>query len=741
MLKYFIIIFFFFAVSLYAEIVQKIELRGNDRISVETVKVYGGIDLNKNYSSADLNEILKKLYTTNFFEDIKISLKNNVLLIDVKEYAVINNIEFRGEKAEKLKKKVLEILQLKSKESFIENKLTEDISTIKKIYGSMGFNFTNVEAKIEKFSNNRINLIYFLDKGKKTKITKINFTGDKKIREKRLRDIIASEEDKFWKILSKNTSLNYNNIELDKRLLLSYYRSLGYYDVQVLSNNAEVGKNNFTNLTYTINAGTRYRVNKVSTNVSDGLDKKAFIPLKKNFTKIIGKYYSPLKVKKILDDLDTLVINNDLQFIEHSVNEIIDGDGIEVRINIFESNKLLVEKINIIGNTVTDEAVIRAELLLDEGDPFNSLKLSRSIAKLKGRNLFSSVEEKTSVGSNKDLKIVEISVEEKPTGEISAGAGVGTNGASFAFQISENNWLGRGINVNTSLNMSAETFTGGVSINDPNYKFSGNSINYFVTNSSNDKPNSGYKNNLISTGLGTQFEQYKNIYLSPSLSFNYDDLNVESTASKALQKQEGTFSDLSFDYGISLDNRDRAYAPSSGYISSFNQTLPVYADTPFIKNSFTFSKYHTFSPNAIGTFKFYTAAINGLDDKDVRISKRIIMPSNRLRGFKSGQIGPVDGVDYIGGNYAAATNFEVALPTLLPEAARSEVALFLDFGNLWEVDYDKTINDTNKIRSSAGVATSWNSPVGAMSFIFSRNIAKASTDITEGFNFKLGTAF
>ena len=740
MLKYFITIFFF-TVSLYAEIVQKIELRGSDRISVETVKVYGGIDLNKNYTGADLNEILKKLYSTNFFEDIKISLNNNVLLIDVKEYPVINNIEFRGEKAQKLKKKVLEILQLKSKESFIENKLTEDISTIKKIYGSMGFNFTNVEAKIEKFSNNRINLIYFLDKGKKTKITKINFTGDKKIREKRLRDIIASEEDKFWKILSKNTSLNYNNIELDKRLLLSYYRSLGYYDVQVLSNNAEVGKNNFTNLTYTINAGTRYRVNKVSTNVSDGLDKKAFLPLKKNFTKIIGKYYSPLKVKKILDDLDTLVINNDLQFIEHSVNEIIDGDGIEVRINIFESKKLLVEKINIIGNTVTDEAVIRAELLLDEGDPFSSLKLSRSIAKLKGRNLFSAVKEKISVGSNKDLKIIEISVDEKPTGEISAGAGVGTNGASFAFQVSENNWLGRGINVNTSLNISAETFTGGVSINDPNYKFSGNSINYFVTNSSNDKPNSGYKNNLISTGVGTRFEQYKNIYLSPSLSFNYDDLNVQSTASKALQKQEGTFSDLSFDYGISLDNRDRAYAPSSGYISTFNQTLPVYADSPFIKNSFAFSKYHTFSPDAIGTFKFYTAAINGLDDKDVRISKRIIMPSNRLRGFKSGQVGPVDGVDYIGGNYAAATNFEVALPTLLPEAARSEVALFLDFGNLWEVDYDKTINDTNKIRSSAGVATSWNSPVGAMSFIFSQNLAKASTDITEGFNFKLGTAF
>jgi len=739
--KYLVVIYFFLSVNLFADIVEKLEVKGNSRISEETIKVYGDITLNKDYSSFDIDNILKNLYTTNFFKDIKIFLNNGVLKITVKEYAIINSIDLQGEKSEQIKSAVLKRLELQSKESFIENKVSEDINKIKKLYASRGYNFVNVKPKVEKFTDNRINLIYFLDKGKKTNISKIYFIGDKKIKEKRLRDIIVSEENRFWKFLSKNTYLNYNNIELDKRLLINYYKSLGYYDVQVLSSNAEISEDNLTILTYSINAGNRFKINKISTNVSNVLDKKLFLPLQDNFTKIIGKYYSPFTVKKLLDQLDLLIVRNDLQFIEHSVNEILDNETIQIQINIYEGSKNLVEKINVLGNTVTDESVIRAEFLLDEGDPFNTLKLDQSIAKLKARNIFSEVEKNITDGSNKNQKIIEISVEEKPTGEISAGAGIGTTGGSFAFSISENNWLGKGINLSTNIDVSAETFSGGLSVSDPNYKFSGNRLNYFVTNTTNDKPDSGFKNNIISTGIGTSFEQYKNIYLSPSLTYSYDDLKVESTASDSLKKQKGSFSDLSFSYGISLDNRDRVYAPTDGYISRFSQTIPLYADSPYIKNSYNFSKYKFFSSDLIGTFKFYAAAISGLNDKDVRISKRINLPNRKLRGFESGKIGPKDGKDYVGGNYAMSSNFELSLPNFLPESTKTDVGLFLDFGNIWKIDYDETLDDSNKIRSSAGINTSWISPVGPMTFILSQNISKASTDVVESFSFRLGTTF
>ena len=741
MLKIYLILFCFFSLSLAAEVVQKLEVKGNNRISDETIKVYGEITFAKDYSPYDINGILKNLYKTDFFEDIKISLNKGILTIVVKEYAIINAIDLQGEKSKNIKKIVLEELTLKEKGSFIENKLSQDINLIKKVYSSIGFNFVDVEAKIEKFDNNRVNVIYFLDKKKKTNIAKINFIGEKKIRDKRLRDIIVSEEKKFWKFLSKNTFLNSNTIELDKRLLINYYKALGYYDVQVLSSNAEVSQENFTNLTYTINAGTRYRVNKISTNVSDVLDKKTFIPLQDSFVKIIGKYYSPFTVKKLLDELDLIIANNDLQFIEHSVNEILEDESIEIKINIFEGQKQLVERIDVIGNTVTNETVIRSELLLDEGDPFNNLKLEQSVSRIKARNIFGEVKTKVAEGSNKNQKIIEISVEEKPTGEISAGAGIGTNGGSFAINITESNWLGKGVSLGSNLDVSKETFAGSLTYSDPNHKFSGNSLTYYVANTSNKKDDAGYKNNIITTGVGTRFEQYRDVYISPKISFAYDDLKVESSSTSSLKKQEGSFTDLSFDYGITLDRRDRAFAPTDGYISSFNQGLPLYADSPYLKNSYSFSKYKTISADAIGTFKIYAAAINGLNDKDVRLNKRVSLSSNSLRGFESGKVGPKDGIDYIGGNYAMASNFEVSLPNILPESTKTDIGLFLDFGNVWSVDYDSTLDDSNKIRSSAGVNTSWSSPVGPMTFVFSQNISKASTDIIENFNFRLGTTF
>ncbi len=161
MLKIITSLFFLFFTCLSAEIVEKLEVRGNDRISKETIRVYGEISVGKNYSAIDVDKALKNLYETNFFEDIQITLTNGILAIVVKEYPIINSINLDGEKSKTITKKVLEKLNLKAKESFIENKLTQDINLIKKIYASKGFNFVNEDPKIERFNNNRINLVYF----------------------------------------------------------------------------------------------------------------------------------------------------------------------------------------------------------------------------------------------------------------------------------------------------------------------------------------------------------------------------------------------------------------------------------------------------------------------------------------------------------------------------------------------------------------------------------------------------
>ena len=736
-----VLIISFYSTFIKAEVVKSIEITGNSRVSDETIKLYGDIKLNKNYLETDLNQILNNLYETEFFQDVKVELSNGVLKINLEEHSVINELIIVGEPSNKYKKEINRIIRLKKQESFIKNYLSEDVAKIKSLYSSLGYNFVEIETKIRKIDEKRLDLIFDINRGEVTKISKITFTGDKKIRERRLRDIIASTEDKFYKFISRNTRFSQNLVELDVRLLENYYKSLGYYDVKVVSNSAQLKKSGNVELTYSIDAGQRYVIKKITTNVDSVFDKKIFFPLNKEYNKIIGDYHSPFKIKSLLEEIDELIARNNLQFVEHNVEETVEGNSIIIKFNIFEGEKVSVERINILGNNVTNESVIRSELILDEGDPFTNLSLNKSLAKIRSRNIFSSVDSEIKEGSSNNLKIININVEEKPTGEISAGAGVGTNGGSVGFNIQENNWLGQGKNLSFDFEINQESIKGNLEYLNPNYDFLGNSISYSLNSTTNDKPDQGYENTIVGAGIETRFEQYKNIFASLGLSLSYDDLRTLSSASDTLKKQSGEFSELSGNYGFTYDGRNRAFMPTSGSIVGFSQTLPFYADKTFISNTITASSYSTLTENIIGAAKFYVSSVNGLSDDDVRLSKRRFLSSKRLRGFERGKIGPVDGTDHIGGNYAASLNFEANLPNLLPEDTRTDVGLFLDFGNVWGVDYDSTIDDSNKVRSSTGVAASWMSPLGPMTFVFSTDISSASTDKTESFNFNLGTTF
>ena len=732
---------FLFCTTLKAEVVNDLKINGNSRISDETIKIYGEIELGKDLSENDLDKILKNLFNTNFFEDVKIKLDKNILIINLVEYPVINQLIIVGEKSNKYKNQIKKIIQLKEKNSFIKSYLSKDIEKIKTLYSSIGYNFSKVDTKIKTIDRNNIDLVIEVNRGEQTKISSINFLGNKSIRSSRLRDVIASEENKFWKFITKNTNLSENLIELDKRLLVNYYKSLGFYDIDIKSNIAELKDTGDAELTYSVEEGKRYTMNKISTNVDPVYDKDLFFPLNKNFQKFIGEYYSPFKVKKLLEEIDELIEFNNLQFTEHNVQETIEGDSINIVFNIFEGAKTLVERINIKGNTITNEDVIRGELILDEGDPFTKLNLDKSIAELKARGIFKQVNYEVIDGSKNNLKIININVEEKPTGEISAGAGIGTNGGSFAFNVQENNWLGQGKKVGFEIEVDQESLSGTLNYTDPNYNFLGNSLSYYVSSEDNDKPDQGYENSVISAGISTSFEQYKDVIANLGLSATYDDLKTLNTASDSLKKQSGSFDEIAANYGFTFDRRNRSFMPTNGSIIGFGQTFPIYADKSFISNRFSSSSYRTLTEDVIGATKFYLVSVNALGDDDVRLSNRKGISSRRLRGFEKNKVGPVDGVDHIGGNYAAALNFETNLPNLLPEDSNTDVTLFLDFGNVWGVDYDDSIDDSNKIRSSTGAMASWMSPIGPMTFTFAQNLSKASTDETQGFSFSLGTTF
>jgi len=390
--------------SLKAEIVNKIDIKGNSRVSDETVRVYGNIlTEGSNYTKNNLDQILKDLYSTNFFKEINIEIKDNTLFIELTEYPVINRLIISGEKSNKFKDEIKKIISLKEKDSFIESFLSKDINIIKNLYSSLGYNFSNINPKIRKIDDRSLDLVFEIERGDITKISKISFSGEKKLRDKRLRDIVASQEDKFWKVISRNTKFSENLVNLDKRLLTNYYKSLGYYDVSIQSTSAELLDRSYIELNYTINAGERYIVDKISTKIDPVYDKKIFLPLEKVYKKVSGDYYSPFKVKKILEELDNLIERNSLQFAEHKVEEILEDGKISLIFDVREGEKVLVERINILGNSITKEEVIRSELDLDEGDPFTQLNLDKSISNLQSRKIFRTVDSSVSNGSSSDL--------------------------------------------------------------------------------------------------------------------------------------------------------------------------------------------------------------------------------------------------------------------------------------------------------------------------------------------------
>ena len=743
--KVLLLILFFssFFFNSYAEKINKINIVGNERISKETIIVFGEINLNDDYDINKLNTILKKLYDTNFFKDVNINISNKVLNVSVLENPIIQNVQIKGIKAKKLKEPIFDSLALKKNNSYNEYSVKKDRDLFLNILKSNGFYFAKIKLDVLENDNNTVSLIYNVDLGKRAKISKIKFIGNKIFKNRKLFRIIVSEEDKFWKFISQNKLLNQSRINLDTRLLKNYYRNKGYYNVKVESTFAELLDDGMFDLTFNINAGQKFYFNKLNLKLPDDYSRDNFIRIENLFEKLENKPYSFNSIEKIINEVELIALRDQYESINAMVDEtIVDNDKINFTIYLDETEKYFVERINIIGNNITREDVIRNNLILDEGDTFNKILHKKSINNLKALNFFKSVETDVAQGSDKDNKIITIEVEEKPTGEISAGAGVGTSGTMVGFSVKENNFLGRGIEFATNLELTDESIRGRFGVSNPNFRGTDQSIFASIESSELDRLNVfGYKTTKTGFSFGSKFEYYEDFYLSPSLTTYYESLKTDSSASNILKKQKGTYFDTDLNYSLDYDKRNQKFQTTDGYRSVFSQSIPVVSDSYGLINGYEFNFYQELMDDMISSFSFFARSVNSITGDDVRISERLYMPNSKLRGFQKGKVGPVDSNDYVGGNYISSLNLAATLPNVMPNWQTADFSVFLDAANVWGVDYSSSIDDSNKIRSAAGIALDWHTPVGPLSFSYAGVISKAATDKTEAFRFNLGTTF
>ena len=742
MIKKLILIFFCLTAIAYAEAVKDININGNERVSSETIKMFSNVNLGESINNKKLNEILKNLYETNFFKDVKVSLNKNILNITVVENPVIQNIYFTGIKNKTLNSEIIKITTLKSRSSFSEILIKEDINVILQTLKKNGFFFSNVNVLKDELKNNKIDLTYQINLGDKAKIKNIKFLGPKIFKDRKLRNIILSEKYQFWKFLSGRKFLNEDMINFDKRLLRNYYLNKGYYYVKINSSFAKLRSDNGFELIYNIDPGKKIFFDNFSLELPNDYDPKNYKEINDLFSDLKGQAYSIYHVEEIIDEIENITTEEEFGSVKANVNEIVIANKMELKFAIDELETSYITRINILGNNVTEESVIRNQIVIDEGDPYNEILLSKSINNIKSLNIFKSVEKEILTDENDIDKILNISLEEKPTGEIMAGAGYGTSGGTLTFSVKENNFLGKGINLDNSVTVTENSLKGKVYVNNPNYKNTDKSLFYGLETGVEDYMSKyGYESNKTSANIGTNFEYLDDLNLGISSKNSIETLKVGSGASANQKKQAGDHFDSFLSLDFLYDKRNQKFETNDGFLSSYAVDLPILSDTSTITNSYKFKKFEEFYESNISTFSFLVRAANSLVGDDIKLSQRLFIPTRSLRGFEAGKIGPKDGDAYVGGNFISTVNMTSTLPGITENIQNVDLGIFFDAANVWGVDYDSSLEKNDEIRSAIGVGIDWLTPIGPMSFSLAQPITKSANDVTETFRFNIGTSF
>ena len=739
----FIVIFFLILTNISFAEIKKVNISGNSRVNSSTIESL----VDKKISNVDsiyINTLTKKIYDTDFFADVKISFNQDILTINVTENPIINFFYINGVKDSDLDQ-INKIINLKENNIFSSSKLKKDIEATREFLNAAGFYQALITPEVIKIDNNQVNLIINIDKKEISKIKNIYFIGNKVFSNSQLIDVITSSEDGWWKFFS-TSSLSEQRIEYDKQLLKDFYKSKSFYDVQIESAFAGIDKDNNFTLTFSINSGKKYKFGDYDLKVSGiPLKETDIIEIKDISTKLLkNEFYSPLTINKLNKQVTNLLESK--RYGNFEIN-IQDTKAVDDRINIIvqlnEGQKLLINKINIQGNTITEEKVIRDNLTISEGDQLSSSKIKKSVDNIKSKQLFSKVDYKVEDSDKKNFKDLNLFVKEQPTGSITAGVGYGTNGGLFEASVNERNFLGQGINLNFTGRLSSEAIRGDLSYVNPNFNNSNKELAVSLFSDLDDYKNSGYQNKRVGTRFATKYEIYEDIFFRPNLGAQFDKLEVTGNASNLLRSREGNFITTSFGYNFINDHRDSKFNPTAGSLIYFDQNIATFfSDIPTVQTGVGATFYQElFSDKFIGSAKARLANVTAFNNKDVKLSDRIFASPSDLRGFELRGIGPVDSGDHIGGNNLATLSLKSTFPNPMPENLRATTFLFLDMGNVWGADYSNLISDSSKLRASTGIALDLMSPVGPLSFTYSIPLSKASTDKEQNFIFNIGSSF
>jgi len=738
---------------------SNVVIEGATRIEQSTILNYAGIAQGETVTAGQLNSAYQNILATGLFEEVEMIPSGNSLVIKVREYPTINVINFEGNNRLK-DEELATIVQSSSRRVYSPSTAEQDASRITQAYEQQGRLAANVEPKIIRRSNNRVDLVFEIKEGRVSEVERISFVGNRSFSERRLRRVLESKQaGLFRKIIQRDTFVG-DRVEFDKQVLRDFYLSRGYVDFQILSASPEFSRerNGFF-LTFNVREGQQFTYGEITTS-SDlaNIDPQDF---QKAIRIRPGQVFSPNGVDSTISRLERLAVQKDLDFIrvEPRVTRNERALTLDLEFVVVKGPRVFVERIDIEGNATTLDRVIRRQFTSVEGDPFNPREIRDSAERIRALGFFSNAEVDAREGSTPDQVIVDVDVEEQPTGSLGFGASYsGASGVGFNVTFSERNFLGRGQTVSLAFTTSADTGTYSFGFLEP--AFLGRDLAFGFNGSYSES--SSVANTTFNTTrglLGTSLEFPVSEFGRVGLNYQLDITelsNVSTTgSSKILQDEAARGREISSSLGYNYNYRTlrKGLNPDAGILFRWSQNFGgVGGDATFIKSEAFFVAERKIINDEVTVRAIFEGGVrNGLNGDVSRVTDRFTL-NNKMRGFDINGVGPRDlnvtNLDPLGGNYFAVAKVEAEFPLGLPEEYGVHGGVFMDVGSVWGLDNTSggpigglTVDDSFKLRAAVGVSLFWDTPIGPLRFNFSKAIQKETYDIERDFDLTISTRF
>ncbi len=728
-------------------LVSSINVDGNKRISSDTIVSLSKVQVGSAYSPTQLNSALQSIKKSSYFKTVDISIFNNILNINVIENPTINSISFEGNNTLS-DINLNELIRSKQRQTLLISQVEKDTDKIATAYADTGRISAIVTPKVIELSDNRVDLVFEITEGRITEVEKITFTGNRVFSDLRLKGVIATKQAGIFRRFIKSDTFVKDKLDYDIGLLRNFYINKGFIDFEVQSSVELTREKDAFLINYNIKEGQKYIFSEIKFDTSKlNIDEKSLDKINRIKN---GSKYDRRRVTKLIDEIDIYLAKNGFNFFEPVpvVSRNDENLTMNVEIQINETRKVFVERIEVEGNSTTLDEVIRLQFDFVEGDPFNRRKVLEAVDKIRGLGFFSNVETSTRNGSAPEKIIIEVKLTEKPTGSLGIGAGYNSSDGTVAtFNVNERNFLGKGQTVQLDLSTSKIEKQTELGFEDPS--FLGRNllagISFGQTSTTPSSVPLSTDKLYFEPKIG--FPLSRDSKLTIEYSFDQEDVKLTTASnlvSPIIRDDVGKKNKSALIFIYSLDKTNSVVTPTAGYDFRIIQELNgLGGDISFSKTNLNFRTYRTILRDDIILSSNLSSGV--IVGSDASLMNRFSLGGDRLKGFRNQGIGPYDSTydTHLGGKMYTSLSLEASFPIGIPEEYGIYGGIFLDTGSLWGLDNTDSgrIDDSSEIRSALGFSIFWESAIGPLRFNWSSPIKKETNDVTENFRFTIDTRF